>query len=94
MREYEKSPGGTVQTHGAPGAFVITLAVTAAAGKQNDGNDDQPKSAIVKQIAKTVIHNRSSVKSLKKQMVLLLCYHIMTSKKKGAGILSRTERNC
>ncbi len=38
--------------------------MTAAAGKQNDGNDDQPKSAVVKQIAKTVIHNRSSIKSI------------------------------
>jgi hypothetical protein len=36
----------------------------AAAGKQNDGNDDQPKSAVVKQIAKTVIHNRSSQNSI------------------------------
>ena len=89
----KKSLGGTVRLHGAPGAYAVTLAA-AAAGKQNDGNDDQPKSAIVKQIAKTVIHNRSSVKSLKKQIVLLLCYHIMTRKKKGAGILSRTERNC
>ena len=49
--------------HGAPGAYALALAV-AAAGKQNDGNDDQPKSAVVKQIAKTVIHNRSSKKSL------------------------------
>lgn len=47
--------------HGALG--VMPLAMTAAAGKQDDGNDDQPKGAIVKQIAKTVIHNRSSVKS-------------------------------
>jgi hypothetical protein len=42
----------------------MSLAMTAAAGKQNDGNDDQPKGAIVKQIAKTVIHIRSSIKSI------------------------------
>jgi hypothetical protein len=47
--------------------------VAAAAGKQNDGNDDQPKGAVVKQIAKTVIHNRSSIKSLKK----LFCFSVI-----------------
>ena len=53
--------------HSAPEAYAFALAATAAAaaGKQNDGNDDKPKSAVVKQIAKTVIHNRSSKKSLK-----------------------------
>ena len=45
--------------HGAPQAYALTL-VVAAAGKQNDGNDDQPKGAVFKQIAKAVIHNRSS----------------------------------
>ena len=46
--------------HGAPGALCGELAVAAAAGKQNDGNDDQPKGAVFKQIAKAVIHTRSS----------------------------------
>lgn len=47
-----------------PRAYAVISAMAAAAGKQNDGNDDQPKGAVVKQIAKTVIHNRSSKKSL------------------------------
>ena len=45
--------------HGALPFGGIT-SMTAAAGKQNDGNDDQPKGAVVKQVAKAVIHNRSS----------------------------------
>lgn len=50
--------------------------MTAAAGKQNDGNDDQPKGAVVKQIAKTVIHNRSSIKSIGELWVApLLSYY-------------------
>ncbi len=60
----KKAPGHRAKKHGAPGAYAVILAMTAAAGKQNDGNDDQPKSAVVKQIAKTVIHNRSSIKSI------------------------------
>ena len=60
--EYE-NPRAPCFLHGALGAFM-SLAMTAAAGKQNDGNDDQPKSAVVKQIAKTVIHNRSSQNSI------------------------------
>ena len=51
-----------------PLRLIPLSAVAAAAGKQDDGNDDQPKSAIVKQIAKTVIHNRSSMKSLKERV--------------------------
>ena len=46
-----------------PRAYAVTSMI-AAAGKQNDGNDDQPKGAVVKQIAKTVIHNRSSQNSI------------------------------
>ena len=42
--------------------LYAVISMTAAAGKQNDGNDDQPKSAVIKEIAKTVIHNRSSTK--------------------------------
>ena len=48
-----------------PRAYAVLSAMAAAAGKQNDGNDDQPKSAVVKQIAEAVIHNRSSLNSLK-----------------------------
>ena len=59
----------------APSGFM-PLAVAAAAGKQNDGNDDQPKGAVVKQIAKTVIHNRSSIKSIGELWVApLLSYY-------------------
>ena len=68
----KKAPGAPCKKHGAPGAYAFTL-VAAAAGKQNDGNDDEPKSAVVKQIAKTVIHNRSSIKSLKK----LFCFSVI-----------------
>ena len=67
--------------HGALGRYAVT-SMTAAAGKQNDGNDDQPKSAVVKQIAKTVIHNRSSTKLIGEHE-RLLCYHIMTKGEKG-----------
>ena len=74
--------------HGAPGALCGELAVAAAAGKQNDGNDDQPKGAVFKQIAKAVIHNRSSKKSLGEQASLLLCYHIMTKVEKRERKLS------
>ena len=63
-----------MKKHGAPEAYAVILAVTAAAGKKNDGNDDQPKGAIVKKIAKTVIHNRSSIKSLKKHTV---CFSVI-----------------
>lgn len=59
----------------------------AAAGKQNDGNNNQPKGAVVKQIAKTVIHNRSSIKSSREAMGLL-CYHIMTKDGKCASKVS------
>ena len=69
----KKAPGAPCKKHGAPGAYAVILAVAAAAGKQNDGNDDQPKGAVVKQIAKTVIHNRSSIKSLKK----LFCFSVI-----------------
>ena len=65
--------------------------MAAAAGKQNDGNDDQPKGAVFKQIAKAVIHNRSSKKSLE-ELRGLLCYHIMTKEKKCERILSRRGR--
>ena len=74
--------------HGAPGALYSQLAMTAAAGKQNDSNDDQPKSAVFKEIAKAVIHNRSSKKSLGEQVFLLLCYHIMTKVEKCERKLS------
>lgn len=66
-----------------PRAYAVR-SMTAAAGKQDNGNDDQPKSAIVKQIAKTVIHNCSSVKSNRGALCLPLCYHIMTKEEKGA----------
>ena len=79
-----KKPGGTVQKARCPRGFCCHLAMAAAAGKQDDGNDNEPKSAVVKQIAKTVIHNRSSVRSLKELVVLLLCYHIMTKGEKCA----------
>ena len=74
--------------HGAPQAYALTL-VVAAAGKQNDGNDDQPKAVVVKQIAKAVIHNCSSLKSLKEHVCSPLCYHIMTKDEKCARNLSK-----
>ena len=77
-----------MQLHGAPGALCSKLAVAAAAGKQNDSNDDQPKGAVFKQIAKAVIHNRSSKNSLKERVSWLLCYHIMTKMEKCARMLS------
>jgi hypothetical protein len=43
--------------------------MTAAAGEQNDGNDDQPKGAVLKQVAKAVIHNCSSVKIAEERWV-------------------------
>ena len=58
-----------------PRGYAITLAANATAaaaaavGKQNDGNDDEPESAVIKQIAKTVIHNRSSIKSSREAVV-------------------------
>ena len=55
----KKAPWAPCKKHGAHGAFSLS-AVIAVAGKQNDGNDDQPKGAVVKEIAKTVIHNCSS----------------------------------
>ena len=58
-KEYEKKPKGAVQNARRPRAYAVT-SMTAAAGKQNDGNDDQPKGAVFKKIAKAVIHNRSS----------------------------------
>lgn len=62
-----KNQGAPCQKHGAPWACAElaarTTAAAAAAGIQNDGNDDKPKSAVVKQIAKTVIHNCSSKKN-------------------------------
>lgn len=45
-----------MQKHGALEAYAVILLVVAAAGKQNDGNNDQPKGAVIKQIAKAVIH--------------------------------------
>ena len=83
MGEYEKI-GGTVQKARCPRGVCGVLAMTAAAGEQNDGNDDQPKGAVVKQIAKAVIHSRSSIKSLKEQSDSPLCYHTMTKVEKCA----------
>jgi hypothetical protein len=34
----------------------------AAAGDNDDGNDDQPDAVVVKEIAEAVVHNRSSLK--------------------------------
>ena len=78
-----KKPGGTVQKARCPRGYAVISAMAAAAGKQNDGNDDQPKGAVIKQIAKTVIHNRSSTKLIGERE-WLLCYHIMTNLEKGA----------
>lgn len=44
----------------ASAAVVTSVAVTAATGKQNDRNDDEPNPVVVKQIAKTVVHDSSS----------------------------------
>ena len=55
----KKASGAPCKKHGAPEGFysLAAYAITAAAaGIQNDGNDDQPKSAVIKQIAKTIIH--------------------------------------
>ena len=70
-----------------PRAYAVISAMAAAARKQNDGNDDQPKGAVFKQIAKAVIHNRSSKKSLE-ELRGLLCYHIMTKAENGERNLS------
>lgn len=35
--------------------------MTAAAGEQNDGKDDDPDAVVIEQVAETVIHNGSSV---------------------------------
>ena len=79
--EYEKSRGHRANCT-VPSAYAVT-SMAAAAGKQDDGNDDQPKGAVIKQIAKTVIHNRSSTKLIGERE-WLLCYHIMTNLEKGA----------
>ena len=39
--------------------------MTAAAGKKNDGNDDEPQGVVIEQIAKTVIHGRTSKSTFK-----------------------------
>ena len=80
--------------HSAPEAYAFALAATAAAaaGKQNDGNDDKPKSAVVKQIAEAVVHNRSSKKITETAIRLPLCYHIMTKEQKGAKIWSKAAK--
>lgn len=44
----------------ASAAVITSVAVTAATGKQNDRNDDEPNPVVVKQIAKTVVHDSSS----------------------------------
>ena len=82
-----KAPGAPCCFTVPPGLMRL-LAVAAAAGKQNDSNDDQPKGAVFKQIAKAVIHNRSSKNSLKERVSWLLCYHIMTMREKCAKKLS------
>ena len=64
----KKAPGAPCKKARCPRGYAVISAMAAAAGKQNDGNDDQPKGAVVKKIAKTVIHSRSSIKSLKKHL--------------------------
>ena len=42
---------------------VMERESVAAAGQENDGNDDDPEAVVVvKQIAKTVVHNDFSLK--------------------------------
>ena len=42
---------------GALSATAAAAVVTAAAVDENDGKDDQPNPVVLKQIAKTVVHN-------------------------------------
>jgi len=35
--------------------------MTAAAGQEKDGDDDEPDAVVIEQIAETVIHNGSSL---------------------------------
>jgi hypothetical protein len=49
----------------APKAFTLGArqdTSVAAAGENDDGNDDQPDAVVVKEIAEAVVHNRSSLK--------------------------------
>jgi hypothetical protein len=43
------------------GVSPFWVGLVAAAGNEQDGNDDQPDPVVVKQIAQTVVHIRSSV---------------------------------
>ena len=52
---WKEAPRAPCKKHGALGAYAVK-SVVAAAGKQNDGNDDQPKGTVIKKIAEAVIH--------------------------------------
>ena len=89
--EYEKSPGAPCKKARCPGASSLS-AVVAVAGKQNDGNDDQPKGAVVKKIAKTVIHNCSSQKITEERYVCSSAT-ILWRKKKNVQEFRRGKEN-
>jgi hypothetical protein len=63
--------------------------MTAAAGEQDDCDDDQPEGVVIKQIAEAVIHNRSSLNKWKEQTSCLpFCYHFMADTEKREYFLS------
>jgi hypothetical protein len=61
--------------------------MSAAAGEQENGNDDDPDAVVVKQIAEAVVHNRSSLKG-RGRCLLPFCYQYMRAHRKGARFLS------
>ena len=70
----EKAPEPTAA------ATVATAVSAAAAGDEDDGKDDQPNPVIVEKIAKTVVHNDSSVNDLegrglfcRRPSVIIIC---------------------
>ena len=58
-----EAEGGIARLRDAPftGGSSINGSVSAAAGEQDNGNDDDPDAVVIEQIAETVIHNGSSV---------------------------------
>ena len=73
-------------------ASVSAAVSAAAAGEQNDCQDDQPYPVIVKEIAKTVVHNRSSFKirrGISDARQTPFCYQNMRKARKCARLLSK-----
>lgn len=82
-----KAPRAPCKKHGALGAYAVK-SVVAAAGKQNDGNDDQPKGTVIKKIAKAVIHKSFLPKNRSRNTEVFLCYYSMS---KGAKCARKTS---